>query len=556
MKSVNYKNQYTLLVYLILSEHSDAEHAIEQNEIIDYLKDEYRVVTQRRSISRALDVLECLGFDLIRNRKGVALGGRVFDEGQLEYVLDAVYSSSSIPPKEADRIFEQLTKTLSLEERKRLAGIEKEEARGSLADPHVFYTIGAIADAIATKSLIRFTYNGYDIKGRLIPLMGYPRLVYPLKTFFRDGHYCLLAVVPGHLPLLRFYIERMSALTEEACDSAPSDAAMAIAVKDFLDKHPHLGAGTVISAELSFSDERVLNSLFPYFGTTVTVSQNSDGTFRAAVRADEESILSWCFAMAGTVKLVAPKESVDKLSQRLLDLIKAGTGNLLSNPTDSVRVFDSKTDTKFLTISQSQTRLLPETNFSRLLKDQVLCVGDPEQLFRLPSTKVMEMADVLLMEDGHRHVMDFGPLVLRELAEKENPVTQEKILLGLDPIPGWVIQGEQSFLLGLLLLWRLAYWGYEKSQGIDDELTKFFIDKFESYWPFELASESHYQTFSLEAAAREAFPLLDKENPTDWDLAVGAVDWEFQSLEAAEVKKILERLEKIGKFSSVAVYSK
>jgi hypothetical protein len=184
MGKVNYKNQYALLVYLVLRDYSDAGHLIEQPEILAHLSTDYGVETQRRSISRALDVLEALDFDLIRNRKGVALGGRVFDEGQLEYVLDAVYSSPSISPDDADKIFSRLTKTLSVEERKRLAGIEKEEERGKLANPHIFYEIGTIAGAIERNSLIEFTYNAYDEKGKLSPLEGNPAFARTLDRSF------------------------------------------------------------------------------------------------------------------------------------------------------------------------------------------------------------------------------------------------------------------------------------------------------------------------------------------------------------------------------------
>jgi hypothetical protein len=57
MEKPNLKNQYTLLVYLILLKYTYENHEIKQQQILKYLADDYHVVTQRRSISRALAVL-------------------------------------------------------------------------------------------------------------------------------------------------------------------------------------------------------------------------------------------------------------------------------------------------------------------------------------------------------------------------------------------------------------------------------------------------------------------------------------------------------------------
>jgi hypothetical protein len=81
MGKVNYKNQYALLVYLVLRDYSDARHLIEQPEILAHLSTDYGVETQRRSISRALDVLEALDFDLIRTAKGSLSAGGFSTKG-------------------------------------------------------------------------------------------------------------------------------------------------------------------------------------------------------------------------------------------------------------------------------------------------------------------------------------------------------------------------------------------------------------------------------------------------------------------------------------------
>lgn len=553
MGKVNYKNQYALLVYLVLRDYSDAGHLIEQPEILAHLSTDYGVETQRRSISRALDVLETLDFDLIRNRKGVALGGRVFDEGQLEYVLDAVYSSPSISPDDADKIFSRLTKTLSVEERKRLAGIEKEEERGKLANPHIFYEIGTIAGAIERNSLIEFTYNAYDEKGKLSPLEGNPRRVLPLKSFFRDGRYCLLAGTLESHSFLRLYIDRMTNVTEIPQDKKSPIVYTKDEIKRFLEKHPHLGAGEAIEAELEVEDERAFNSLFAYFGDVEKSEKAADGKYHVWVKADEESILSWCFALAGKVLLLAPEEAKRKLHQRAINLLSAAIlpdSSSKSEPFSQLDFGVVRQNYAFDPLSLTAPPSLQITHgvsVASLLKEEVLSVGDFQKNFALSSHEIQEFMDLFL----GRHPQTLDRLFLVEMGEKNENPAPSQILIGRSPIPCWLTRGQDTVLLSLLFLWRLSYLGYEKSEETNPNKSSFFIDEFWDYWPVDIDKKEDNQPFPIIQMARQAFPQSEKENPSAWETAIGLIDAIAEERSADRLKKIILNFETMCQFDLV-----
>jgi predicted DNA-binding transcriptional regulator YafY len=564
MGKVNYKNQYALLVYLVLRDYSDAGHLIEQPEILAHLSTDYGVETQRRSISRALDVLEALDFDLIRNRKGVALGGRVFDEGQLEYVLDAVYSSPSIPQKEADKIFQTLTKSLSCEERKRLAGVEKEEERGKLANPHIFYEIGTIAGAIERKSIIQFTYNTYNEKGQLVPLEGNPRLVLPVKTYFRDGHYCLLGGMTQKPFLFRLYIDRMSDVKEIPQEKNQTVVYSETMVKSFLDKHPHLGGGEVVKAELGITDARVFNSLFVFFGDVESSKLLPDGTYHVVVKADEESILSWCFALAGNgVTLLAPQSSQEKLRKRALDLLgdpSLADPSQKSLPLSQFDLQAAKSSFFFDPNSFVSPKLSLENvkgiSVRALLEEGTLSLEHLTTLFTLTSSEVQDFTDNLLSRGALSHPHPLGRLFLLETLENEQKPAHSDLLLAWKPFPCYVVNGEEKVLLCLLLILRLAYLGWKKVGNSNPELSSFFLTQFQSYWPLNFDRLTAGTAFSMDGAAPIVFPSSKDNNPSAWESASGAVDGMVSNLTPAKLKALIEGLETMYRFDLVVFHEK
>lgn len=559
MKEANYKNQYTFLVYLILCRYTDADHRLKQAEILQHLADDYGVITQRRSISRALAVLERLHFDLDQDSKGVALLGRVFDEGELEYILDAVFSSPSIPPKMAEQIFDHLTKTLSLEEKKRLASIEKMDAHGKAVDPHLFYEIGAIAGAIERKALIEFTYKAYSPDGRLVPLEWNPRRVYPVKAFFRDGRYCLLALTIEEPSFLRFYIDRMANVTEIPQDPEHPISCSEQAVEDYLLKHPHLGSGTVIEAEILIADERAFNSLYAFFADVEKAEQTSDGRYDVMVKADEESILSWCFALAGEVELLSPKESQEKLRERASKILGTDSGNLLPQGPAFFSPFDllAKATSfpfseKVATLSFPRGKVEENVNLKTFLSRQLLSFPAFQTSFSLSTAEVADFLDTLLVKNSSDSPHPLGRLFLLEALEKEK---REGLLFRHGSSSYWLLKGGDNVFLSLLLLWRLCASGYQKSgKANNPAMAEFFSGKFEEYWPGSDREPS--KPFAFMEAMAVASPETEGTAPSAWAEAATLADLAFRDLSLPCLKKAVETLETAYRFDLILVSAK
>ena len=96
------KKTSILLIYWTLRDYSDENHYLKQQDIIDHIKKKYGISLQRKAVSNSITLLEELDIDIDRHpKKGCRLLSRDFDESEVKYLVDAIFSSKNITGKQA-----------------------------------------------------------------------------------------------------------------------------------------------------------------------------------------------------------------------------------------------------------------------------------------------------------------------------------------------------------------------------------------------------------------------------------------------------------------------
>ena len=120
---VNEKKSSLLYVLDILSQYTDSKHCLTYTQIGEKLKSLYDIDLERKAIARDIDILIFKGYDIIkRGNYGLYLATRKFEEGELLYLIDAIYSSKTIPTKYAKDLVEKLKMS-----KESFPGVEKTE---------------------------------------------------------------------------------------------------------------------------------------------------------------------------------------------------------------------------------------------------------------------------------------------------------------------------------------------------------------------------------------------------------------------------------------------
>ncbi len=103
-----------LRIWQILKEHSDYDHPLKQQEIMDLLEKEYDITLERKAVKANISLLQEAGIEIetvkdrLANREGVYLESREFDDSELRLLIDSVLGSKHITAKYSKDLIERL----------------------------------------------------------------------------------------------------------------------------------------------------------------------------------------------------------------------------------------------------------------------------------------------------------------------------------------------------------------------------------------------------------------------------------------------------------------
>ena len=192
MPGIEPKKAALLRTLDILREHSDAEHWLEQDDTVYILEAEYGITLERKAVSRNIDTLIEMGYDIEKTRRGCYLVSREFEDSELRLLIDSVLSSRLISPKQSKALIEKLKGLSSKYFAPRVKHIHTLDEWNKNENPALFYNIDIIDEAIEKKRKLRFTMNSYGIDKKLHP--GQEHIVSPLKLLMKEQCYYLLCV--------------------------------------------------------------------------------------------------------------------------------------------------------------------------------------------------------------------------------------------------------------------------------------------------------------------------------------------------------------------------
>lgn len=164
--------KYRLLyLYDYLVKHTDIDHPLSTNQLIQAMQEEYDIHVGRNTISEDLAVMkECgLPVDFHDSTQNLYYyDSRVFELPELKLLIDAVASSKFITQKKSDELIAKLlaltndSNAAKLRRQVTVAGrVKGENEKG-------YYIVDSIHAAIDAKRKIRFFYTDYNVNKELI----------------------------------------------------------------------------------------------------------------------------------------------------------------------------------------------------------------------------------------------------------------------------------------------------------------------------------------------------------------------------------------------------
>lgn len=316
------KKTSILLILKVLEEYTDENHYLTYQQIIDKIQLLYGIKLERKSIASSIEYLQELDYDIDKKeRGGVCLLSRDLEKSEITFLIDAIFSSKSIPGKEAKALADKISKNLSIYDRRNYDYLHKTSELNRTGNKEIFLNIELIQEAINRGKRISFQYLTYNEKGKKIPRMnGYEYTVSPYYLVNNYGHYYLLANYRSKYAFIQtFRIDYMINLKiDETRDIKPlkglDDSLKNFSLAKYLNEHVYLFGGDAIEVKIQIKDPGAIGYIYDNFGNVKI--QNENGVITTTLKSNESALVYWLLQYGEHFKVLEPLSFKEKLIEK------------------------------------------------------------------------------------------------------------------------------------------------------------------------------------------------------------------------------------------------
>ncbi len=320
MASDSAKKLLILYILQILRNYSDENHPLKQQDIIDKIESQYGMICERKSVGANIELLIDFGFDIIKvPKQGVYLGERELEPSEISFLVDAVFSSRSVDSKNAQRLSEKLSKFLSQNERRKYKYVYKSDQIVRTDNKQLFYTIDVLNEAIEKGVQVEFNYNRYYFDKDKFEKQSKKRYVInPYFLINNQGRYYLVCNYDYFNKIANYKVELISDIKVLDKPRKPitklENCEKGIDIAKYANDNIYMFSNKAIKATLKVENDYSAEYIVEWFGKKVDFYQKNGETF-VDVSANEDALVFWCLQYGGSVELVSPQETRDRIKE-------------------------------------------------------------------------------------------------------------------------------------------------------------------------------------------------------------------------------------------------
>ena len=292
---------------------TDEQHPVSTQELIDEMTRQ-GYPGNRKTIKDDIDVLNKFGMDIITNvsrGNSFYLASREFEIPELKLLVDAVSSSRFISAARSEQLIGKLSAMVSEYEKEQIAPRIFTGDRIKANNPHLYYVVDMLIQAVQNKKKVRFQYGEFDAdKRKILRNDGEIYINSPYGCLWNDDFYYLVGYSEKHEKVVTFRIDRIVDLEilNEDIIPEPVDFNMA----DYAQIVIEMFDGEPQEVEL-LCDNELMKSVIDKFGENIKTEKVSAEQFKATVNvATSKTFYAWCFRFAGQMKILRPQNVCDE----------------------------------------------------------------------------------------------------------------------------------------------------------------------------------------------------------------------------------------------------
>ena len=322
-------NKKLSIIYIleILKEFSDEKHPLTQNEILKKLYNQYGMECERKSVGANIDNLIEAGYDIVKcDGGGCYLGEREFEQSEISFLVDAVFSSRAIDSVKSKKLAEKISAFSSKFNQKKYNYIYKSDEISRTSNKQLFYTIDILHDAIEQKKQVEFSYDRpYISKENIEKQQNKKYVVNPYFLVNNQGRYYLVCNCDKYCDIANYKLEQIKDIKILETDAKPITKVKGfengLNISKYANENIYMFSADSVNATLKLYDEYTVSIILDWFGKNASVYQKNGELF-ADVKANDKAIVYWCLQYGEHVELLSPQVVRDKIKAAIDNMAK------------------------------------------------------------------------------------------------------------------------------------------------------------------------------------------------------------------------------------------
>ena len=303
-------------------EHTDQEHPMTGQEILEYLK-KHDVPANEKTLRGDIILLQDLGLDIVKvvSRPNLYYWGeRQFEMPEMKLLVDAVSSSRFITKKKSNALGKKLA---SENQRSELRRHIQATNRVKSENESIYYSVNTINEAISRRKKILFQYIEYgpDLKEELKG-DGEIYELSPYALLWNEDNYYVVGWSDKHANVSVFRVDRMcrTEVTDEKAAKRPEGFSLddySMPIFDMYEGYDRVPVDLEVKNELA-------KYIVDRFGTKLKTQQLSDDKFKVTVEVSlSPPFYAWVFQFGGDMRIISPKKAVTDITN-MAEIIVGG----------------------------------------------------------------------------------------------------------------------------------------------------------------------------------------------------------------------------------------
>ena len=319
MRMVENKKASIILILKVLEEYSDENHYLTQQEIIDKVYENYGIELERKSIAYSIYLLQELDYDINKSpRGGYALFSRTFDNNEVRFITDALFSMKSLSKRQATNLSKKLSSCLSKYQRKNYNFIYKSGDFKTYENKDLFYTLELIEEAKKVGKRLSFQYLTFDENGQpVIKKDGFRYIVSPYYSVNSNGRYYLMCNYrEKYRPTQLFRIDYMiNPKIENEWPLKPLQSLKGMEnfnINKYLKDTAYLLDGEVIVVCFKIENDNAIQFIVDWFGNNARIYKRNGNQY-ATVVGNENALFYWYMQYSESFTVLSPWSFADRV---------------------------------------------------------------------------------------------------------------------------------------------------------------------------------------------------------------------------------------------------